>query len=144
VDENSLTVVDRATETFHGTVEVEHQARVVELIEAGAEIDLRAIDVREAACCEQAAERFRKVQLVLQSSDGRRIGGRRDDPPMLGSGARGGCGHARKLGLPYVTNKHHSPAYRSTPHPSHTSVAPLFVIALRRCRGSTVSQWAHE
>jgi len=139
-----LTIANRALEPLDGAIEVEHQARIVELIQPRPEVHLRHVDVGQAARREQTAERLRQMQLLLQTSDGRRVRPVGNDPAMFRARSRNGCGHARKVWPVLASNKHHSPAYRSTPQPSQTSVAPLPAIALRRCNGSTVSQLAHE
>jgi hypothetical protein len=63
------------------------------------------------------------MQLRREGSDGGGSDGGGHDPPRRGAGACYGCGHQRKLPGRRVPYKHHPGAYRSTPHPSHASIA---------------------
>ena len=65
MNEYLLTIANRALEPLDGAIEVEHQARIVELIEPRPEVDFRAVDVGEPTCREQSAEWFRQVELLL-------------------------------------------------------------------------------
>lgn len=86
-------MIDRASQSVDGAIEVEHEAGIVQLIEAGAEVHLRAVDVGESARGEEPAEGLREMQLLLQPRDGLRIRALRQDPAVFRACARGGCGH---------------------------------------------------
>jgi len=97
VDEDALTGGDRSPESLDGALEVEHEARIVQVIEAGPEIELGAVDLAEPARDQQSADRLREVQLGDETGNDRRIRRLRKNPamPRACSGSR--CCHGAKV-----------------------------------------------
>jgi hypothetical protein len=68
------------------------------------------------------------MQLRGERLDGGRIRLLRKNPTRFETWANRRCGHPVKLLGTHTPNKHHGVAYSSTPHASHTSMAPVPII----------------